>query len=582
MRRSTPWAGALILLAAWAAARAAEVDPKAAAVAERVMAAMGGRAAFESRRLLRFDFAVERGGETVAVYHHWWDRPTGRYRVEGKTREGKEYRAIFNIKDKAGKVWLDGSLLAGAEAEEFLDRAHGRFINDTYWLLMPWKWLDPGVSLAYEGERELDGKRFDVVRLSFDKGIGLTSNDRYWGLVDQGSGRMERWEYVLEKDDGSPGDEAPSVFAWTGWSDAGGGVLLSTRKERVGGEGPPVAITFPVASFSDEVPDEVFNPILRPPAAAPPAETTGAAPSATGLKEALVVLNKSDHTAALIETEFFEVVRTIPTGIGPHEGAVSPDGKTLYVSNYGAAAPGDTLTEIDLPAGTVRRTVNLGANRRPHGLAVGPDGSIWVTTEESRSVLRLSPKELKVEKVYQTAQDGTHMIVLSPDGKRAFTANIGSGTVTAIDTATGATQSAVTGKGAEGIDITPDGKEVWVAHRDESDVAILDAVTLKILARLKTGARPIRVKVTPDGKRVLVTCSQSNELRIFDRTTRLEAGNIRLDGAPIGILIAPGGKLAFIANTQADQVSIVDLERLELLGSFYAGREPDGMVWAKW
>ena len=573
----------LMLVVPWSAPfGAVDKDPRAVEVAERMMAASGGREAFEARPLLRFDFVVVRDGATVSTYRHWWDRQTGRYRLDGTTEDGKEYRVLFNVQDQTGKVWIGSDLLEGEAAAEHVASAYGRYINDSDWLLMPWRWLDPGVGLAYEGEREVDGKLYDVVRLSFDPESRLTPGDQYWGFVSKESGRMERWEFILQKEDGSPGDGPPQAFSWMEWQDAGGGVYLSTVKEQLGGSSS-MAIRFPVVRLEAEAPDAIFNPIMRPDSVdLPPAAPTGTPPAEAGVREVLVVLNKSDHTAALLSARSLEIIRTVPTGAGPHEGAVSRDGRILYVANYGTRTPGNTLTEIDIPRGEVRRVADLGENGRPHGITVGPDGSIWVTTEGSKSVLRLSAKDLKIEQVYRTDQEITHMVVLSPDGKRAFTTNIGSGTVTVIDVESGKVQSIETGAGPEGIDITPDGREVWVAHRDGDDVAILDARTLEIKDRLPTGSFPIRVQVTRDGKRVLVSCAQSNELMVIDRVTREEIKTLRLRDVPIGIQISRDGKYAFVANTQADRVAMVDLEELRVMGSFFTGREPDGMAWARW
>jgi len=219
-------------------------DSRATEVATRMMAAMGGEAAWRSTRLLHFDWAVVRDGETIVRFEHWWDRSTGDYRLEGKTRDGAALRVLFNVESRDGRAWLDDKELDGEAATEQLDNAYARFINDTYWLLMPWKWLDPGVVLTYEGEREADGRTFDVVRLEFGDGIGLTSGDRYWGWVARDSGRMERWEYLLQNETGEPGTGDPTAWAWEEWIETDSGIALSTVKRRLGGDGD-VRITFP-------------------------------------------------------------------------------------------------------------------------------------------------------------------------------------------------------------------------------------------------------------------------------------------------------------------------------------------------
>jgi hypothetical protein len=144
---------------------------------------------------------------------------------------------------------------------------YGRFINDTYWLLMPWKWLEPGVTLAYDGRRVVDGDELEVVTLSFGSGIGLTSNDRYWGFVSPVSGRLQRWAYVLQDAEGKPGSGEPTVWAWEEWRPTAAGIELATVRRMIGGA--DVQILFPVAEAwatpSDEQLREAFSP--APPAA---------------------------------------------------------------------------------------------------------------------------------------------------------------------------------------------------------------------------------------------------------------------------------------------------------------------------
>ena len=133
-------------------------------------------------------------------------------------------------KPGVGRSWLDGEELEGSDVKKALDRAYGRFINDTYWLLMPAKMQDPGVNLGSEGEADKDGKTFDVVRVTFGQGVGRTPQDTYWAYVSKDSGLMERWEFVLT------GQEAKdrAAFTWTDWQTVGG-VRLSLEKSAPGG-----------------------------------------------------------------------------------------------------------------------------------------------------------------------------------------------------------------------------------------------------------------------------------------------------------------------------------------------------------
>ena len=242
----------LSLFVATSGSAAETRDPAAVAVAARTLEAMGGPKAFAALRTLEFDFVVERDGKEVARYHHVWDRWDGRYRLEGVNREGKHVLSLFNVRNRDhGQSWLDGVALGGEDLKKALDRAYGRFINDTYWLLMPAKMQDPGVNLASEGEAVKDGKTYDVVRLTFAEGIGLTPQDTYWAYVSKESGLMERWEMVLT------GQEAKdrSAYLWTDWQ-AVGGVRLALTKTAAGGS---TVIRFDHVSGSASADDASFH-----------------------------------------------------------------------------------------------------------------------------------------------------------------------------------------------------------------------------------------------------------------------------------------------------------------------------------
>jgi len=312
----------------------------------------------------------------------------------------------------------------------------------------------------------------------------------------------------------------------------------------------------------------------------------------------LVVLNKAGATASLIDLDTREVVATLPTGEGPHEAAVSPDGSLAVACNYGtAAAPGSTLTVIDVPSARVVKTIDLGDYHRPHGVVWLAGGRhVLVTSEESKALLKVDVTAGKVAAAYPTDQAISHMVVATPDGKRAFVASIGSGSVTAIDLEAGSRLASIpTGKGAEGIAVTPDGKEIWVTNRAADTVSVVDAASLEIVKEIPSKSFPIRAKATPDGLHVLVSNAQSGEVAVFDAATKEEVRRIpmklsaaspegRLFGdrfgdspVPIGILIPPDGKHAYVANANADVVAILDLETWKVSGVLTAGKEPDGL-----
>lgn len=226
-------------------------DARAAEVAERVMQALGGRDAWDATRFLRFEFAGRRT--------HHWDKHTGRHRLEGRTQDGKAFVVLHDLATREGRAWLDGQPVEGEEAKQLLERAYGAWINDTYWLLMPYKLRDPGVNLVYDGEETLDGQTYDKLVLTFQN-VGLTPGDRYWAYVNRATGLMDRWAYLLED---QPRDAAPTAWLWQGWQEHGRIQLAPTRRQ-VGGDR---TLELGGIAVPDTLPDSVFTspePVAAP------------------------------------------------------------------------------------------------------------------------------------------------------------------------------------------------------------------------------------------------------------------------------------------------------------------------------
>jgi hypothetical protein len=206
---------ALVLLAGAAlpgAADAAEGDARAMTIAHAVMDSLGGAKRWEALGGIRWTFAVEVNDTMRAERRHAWDKHKGWHRVEGKTRDGTPFCFIHNLHTAEGKAWMAGQPIEGDSLEKLLARAKTMWTNDTYWMLMPYKLLDPGVHLALEEPAVENRTTYDRLALSFDAGVGETPGDRYWVFVERGTNRVRMWEHVLQ------GQEPPPVrFTWEGW-----------------------------------------------------------------------------------------------------------------------------------------------------------------------------------------------------------------------------------------------------------------------------------------------------------------------------------------------------------------------------
>jgi YVTN family beta-propeller protein len=300
----------------------------------------------------------------------------------------------------------------------------------------------------------------------------------------------------------------------------------------------------------------------------------------------LLVISKPGDSLLIIDPATLKTLGRVPTGEGPHEVIAATDGKTAFVANYGTAQkPGTSLSIIDLVGKKEIKRVELNELVRPHGL-VEAGGAIYFTAEGAQSVARYNASAGRVDWQAKTGQKGTHMLAISPDRKRIYTANIGSDSVSVVELGGGAgqaearvTQIAV-GKQPEGIALSPDGRELWIGHRIDGLVSVIDTATGKVTATLNVGEVPLRMTFTPDGKRILIMNPTGDGLHVFDRATRREVKRIEIKGAPVNAVCSPDGRRAYLTVIQASKVVVVDLEKLEIVGEETYENVSDGIAWA--
>jgi YVTN family beta-propeller protein len=299
-----------------------------------------------------------------------------------------------------------------------------------------------------------------------------------------------------------------------------------------------------------------------------------------------------------------KAIARMPSGPDPHEVIASPDGKFAYVSNYGGGAY-NTITVIDLVAQKTVAPIDLGPLRGPHGL-VFTGGKLWFTAEGAKVIGSYDPATQKIDMVLGTGQNRTHMIYVSNDMKQIVTSNVSSATMTFIEKRAvpprpprpggpppGAPKGppripgfdwdetvVAVGRGAEGFDVSPNGKELWAANAQDGTISVLDVAGRKVTQTLDAnvgGAN--RLKFTPDGKMVFVSTLTGPDLTILDAVTRKVVKRLPIGRGAAGILMHPDGSRAFVACTPDDYVAIVDLKSLQVTGHIDAGKQPDGLAW---
>lgn len=328
----------------------------------------------------------------------------------------------------------------------------------------------------------------------------------------------------------------------------------------------------------------------------------------------LLVLAKGDNMLAIVDPSSRQVLARIAVGNDPHEVIASADGKTAYVSNYGFGAY-NTIAVVDLVARKTVSTIDLGALRGPHGLALA-GGKIWFTAEAAKAIGSYDPATKSIDWILGTGQNRTHMIHVSPDLKRIVTTNVSSGTVSIIERVIGGrgpggpmpsspmsggpppgtprgpggpmgapggdwNQTVLpVGEGSEGFDVSRDGTEIWVGNAQDGTVSIVDVAGKKVTQTLAADVRGAnRLKFTPDGKLAFVSTLGGPDLTVIDRASRKIVKRIPVGHGAAGIIMQPDGSRAFVACSPDGYVAVIDLQSLEVVGHIEVGAGPDGLAW---
>jgi YVTN family beta-propeller protein len=297
----------------------------------------------------------------------------------------------------------------------------------------------------------------------------------------------------------------------------------------------------------------------------------------------LLVLNKEDATLVTVDPDTGRILGRAPTGEAPHEVAVSADGRTAVVANYGAQTPGSSLSVIDLTTMTEARRVDVMPLRRPHGVAVH-GGAAYFTAETNRVVGRYDIAANKIDWLFGTGQGTSHMLWVNADATAIYTANITGNSISILERGANPlawTQTVVpVGQGPEGFDVTPDGRQLWAANSRDGSVSIIDLARKQVIATIDVQTRRSnRLKFTPDGKTALISDLDAGTVLVLDVATRQVTKRLPVGAGVAGILVQPDGARAYAAATDDNIVAIIDLRKWAVTGRIEPGRGPDGMAW---
>jgi YVTN family beta-propeller protein len=313
--------------------------------------------------------------------------------------------------------------------------------------------------------------------------------------------------------------------------------------------------------------------------------TTGFSQFAANPRGFLIIVNQREHSVILYDLSTRTTLTTIEVGVNGHELATSPDGKFAYVPIYGDSgvgmpgSDGRTIDIIDLHTRTLAGHIDLGKPVRPHCAKFGPDGLLYVSAELANSILVVDTAARKLIAEIPTGQTQSHMLVIAPDGRRAYTANVESGTVSVLDLQKRALVAVIpVAKHVQRISISPDGRRVFTHDQDQPRIAVLDTATNAVASFIALPNTVYSSAVTPDGKTLLANAPAGKIFKI-DLTSSQITATFDVPPSAGELIIAPNGKQAFLSCPIAGSMQILDLPSGKLADPIALTKGVDGVGW---
>ena len=307
---------------------------------------------------------------------------------------------------------------------------------------------------------------------------------------------------------------------------------------------------------------------------------------AFGQTAAFVIGEKLAGSIGFYDAQFHRIGGA-KVGTHPHELALTPDKKTLYVADNGVmwmteTSPGDnTVSIVDMASMKRTATINLGEYRRPHGIAFDASSDrVYVTTEKPSKLLVLDPKTLKIVRTIDVKGESPHIVKLDKKREWAYVSNTNTGTLSAIKLSSGEVISMPCGERPQGQAMSPDGRTLFVANSGGSSISIFDLEQKKNIGSIITGKAPVRLVVSNDGKTLIYALQEGRSAGIADIATRKELVQIPLGGRPVSMSLSLDGKLAYTSLQEEDEIYIISLADRKVIQVVHTpkGMGPDPVV----
>ena len=303
----------------------------------------------------------------------------------------------------------------------------------------------------------------------------------------------------------------------------------------------------------------------------------------------LLVAQKGDASLGILDPVTGKMVAAVAEGgYTGHEVIASPDGRFAYVPIYGSSGVGLPGTDgrkivvIDLAAHKLAGSVEFDHGVRPHKPLFGPkDGLLYVSTELDKTITIIDPRTLKIVGTIPTGQAESHMFILSSDGRRGYTANVGPGTVSVLDIPGRRTLAIIPiSKQTQRIAITPDDRWVITADQTRPRLAAIDTRSNKIAHWVALQGIAYGTAPTLDGRYLVVTAPKENNVAVVDLKTMQVVRTVATPADPEEVLMRPGGKVAYVSCVASHQIAEIDLNTWKVTRTFEDGKNSDGIAWA--
>ncbi len=309
----------------------------------------------------------------------------------------------------------------------------------------------------------------------------------------------------------------------------------------------------------------------------------------------LYVINKISEDIQVIDLFTGKEIAEIPIDILSHEIVTTANENRVVYTNY-ESTNGNPIKVINTKNNKFEKNISLNRNIKVNGIvATHNTNEVAVIDYVNNDLLVINVETNKIERQINTKQKKSHLLVFHPNKLIAYVTNIDSGSISVIDINLNKVIKIIPcGVGRKGIDITPDGSEIWVTNTKESSITIINTSTFEIVNTLKTGVEPLKLKFSTDGKYCLVVNAVDGAIAVYNQASKEKIKNIILNGKttllekilyhtprPVNILMHPNGLYAFVANSNANKIEVIDMKTFTVVSTIGTGKIPDGMAFVK-